>query len=287
MGIVWNAKGGDFSSYKPGSGGSGSSGGGGGPPPAPTIPDAPPAPPMPEGSSTPAPAKSSGGMGAVFDAINAGAESGSATQAFGLKKVTKEMKSKNISAPVLNPKEKKENEVKAAKALLAAESKKKGEPRTALDKGTWLVENYENTEVVVPDVQMKQAVYIQNCVKCRISVPDKCKTITMDKCVKTSLSFKNVVSTFEIVNSTGCKVQVEEAAPSVAIDKTSGFSLILTKQSVQNPPDIVTSNVSELNLVRPGPTEDADPIETPLPEQYLTKLSKDGKLTTAPVSHGG
>jgi len=116
------------------------------------------------------------------------------------------------------------------------------------------------------------------------------KQITMDRCHKTTLIFKSVVSTFEIVNSTSCKVQIEEYCPSVAIDKTHGFSVILTSASYKNPPEIITSNVSELNLVYPGATESDDPIEVPLPEQYLTKIDpsgKNAKLHTGPVSHGG
>jgi len=160
-----------------------------------------------------------------------------------------------------------------------------------LDKGTWLVENYEDNEsLVVPDVQMKQAVFITNCSRCTVRVPDKCKQITIDRCFKTVLQFKSVVSTFEIVNSNSCKVMIEEYCPAVAIDKTHGFSVILTAASYKMPPEIVTSNVSELNLVYPGATESDDPIEAPLPEQYLTKIDntgKNAKLHTAPVSHGG
>jgi len=293
LGITWNVKGGDYSSYKPGQGSSSSSSSssGGAPSAPPLPPSAPPlAPSLPETSSAPSTSSSGGGMAAVFASINAGQESGSATQAFGLKHVSKEMKSKNISAPALNPKEKKDNELKAAKALIASE-KKKGEPRVALDKGTWIVENYDDQQLEIPDVQMKQAVYISNCSRCAIKVPDKCKQITMDRCHKTVIEFKNVVSTFEVVNSTGCKVQINEYCPSVAIDKTHGFSVILMADSYKNPPDIITSNVSELNLVYPGATEKDDPIEVPLPEQYLTKIvdnkSKVVKLKTEPVSHGG
>jgi len=229
-------------------------------------------------------------MSAIFASINAGKESTNATEAFGLKHVSKEMKSKNISAPALTPKEKKDNELKAAKALVAKESKKKGEPRIALDKGTWIVENYDNQTVEIPDVQMKQAVYISNCSNCGIVIPDKAKQITVDRCQKTRVQFKSVVSTFEIVNSSGCLAQVDEYAPSVAIDKTQGFQLILTAVSIKNPPEIVTSNVSELNLTVPGATEQHDPVEHPLPEQYLTKLDLSKgtlKLVTVPVSHGG
>jgi len=296
MGITWNVKGGDLASYKPGQSSSSSSSSSGGPPSAPPLPpSAPPLAPTLDSSSTTTSSSSSssgggGGMAAVFASINSGSQSDSATQAFGLKHVSKEMKSKNVKAPALNPKEKKENELKAAKALIASEGKKKGEPRVALDKGSWIVENHDEQQLEISDVQMKQAVYIANCNKCVIKIPDKCKQITMDKCFKTVLIFKNVVSTFEIVNSSGCKVQIDEKCPSVAIDKTQGFSLILTADSYKNPPDIITSNVSELNLVYPGANKDDDPIEVPLPEQYLTKIDSSGKaakLTTQPVSHGG
>jgi len=288
MGIVWNVKGVDFSSWK--SGQAAPSASSGGPPAPPLAPSAPPLAPSiaPSESSTSTPAPSGGGMSAVFASIQAGSDA-SATQAFGLKHVSKDMKSKNISAPALTPKEKKDNELKAAKALVATESKKKGEPRVLLDKGTWLVEHHEsNQSIEVLEVQMKQAVYITNCHNCNIRIPDKCKQITMDGCSKTTLQFKNVVSTFEIVNSRSCKVQVDENCPAVAIDKTHGFSLILSTEAYKNPPEIVTSNVSELNLVYPGATEKDDPIEVPIPEQYVTKIdTKTKKLTTAPVSHGG
>jgi len=286
MGVTWNVKGGDISSW------GGEAPSSGGPPSAPALaPSAPPLAPSLPASSTSAPsAPSGGGMSAVFASIQAGQDS-TATQAFGLKHVSKDMKSKNITAPVLNPKEKKDNELKAAKALVASESKKKGEARIALDKGTWVVENHEHQDsLVVADVQMKQAVFITNLSHCRVQVPDKCKQITIDRCFKTELHFKSVVSTFEIVNSSSCKVFIEEYCPAVAIDKTHGFSVILTPASYKNPPEIVTSNVSELNLVYPGATESDDPIETPLPEQYLTKIDGTGKtvkLHTAPVSHGG
>jgi len=277
MGITWNAKGVDINSYKPGAAPAA-----GGPPAAPPV-----APAVAAHAVTAAPAPA-GGMGGVFAAINSGAlqkEGDSATKAFGLKKVDDSMKAKNLKdAPVLVPKEKKDE----TKAKPAAE-KKKGEPKIALDKGTWSIENYDNNnDLSIPEVQMKQAVYISNLTNCRVVVPEKCKQITVDKCHKVYVQFKNVVSTFEIVNSTRCQAEVLENAPAVAIDKTHGFSLILSKEAYANPPEIVTSNVSELNLVRPAAKDGDDPVEMPLPEQYSTRIdNKTGKLTTTPVSHGG
>jgi len=282
MGITWNVKGGDVSSYKSGA-----------PPAAPSggPPAAPPVAPAVAASVHAAPAAApAGGMGGVFAAINSGVlqkEGDSATKAFGLKKVTDEQKAKNLKdKPALAPKEKKEA---AAAPVAASSGKKKGEPKMTLDKGTWIIENYENNfDLIVPEVQMKQGVYISNLTNCRVVIPEKCKQVSVDKCHKVYVQFKNVVSTFEIVNSTRCQAEVLENAPAVAIDKTHGFSLILSKEAYANPPEIVTSNVSELNLVRPAAKEGDDPVETPLPEQYSTRIdNKSGTLTTKPVSHGG
>jgi len=224
-------------------------------------------------------------MAAVFAAINAGGDSGSsATSAFKLKTVTKDMKAKNMKdAPVLAPKEHKESKPKKS----AAKEEKKP-ARLELDKGTWFCENYEGEQINIPDVQMKQSVYVLRCKNCQVTIPDKCKSIQVDSCLKVEVTFSSVVSTFEIVNSQRCKVTVIENVPSVAIDKTAGFSLILQAGAVTAPPDIVTSNVSELNLVVPGATPEADPIEMALPEQYITKYDHaTKKIVTEPVHHGG
>jgi len=160
--------------------------------------------------------------------------------------------------------------------------------RLELDKGTWFCENYVNEMATLEEVQMKQSVYISHCKGATITIPDKCKSIQVDNCHKVNVVFKCVVSTFEIVNSQRCAVQVLENVPSVAIDKTSGFQLILTPLSANPPPDIVCSNISEINLVVPGATESDDPIEMPLPEQFLTKYDpKTKKISTTPVTHGG
>jgi hypothetical protein len=54
------------------------------------------------------------------------------------------------------------------------------------------------------------------------------------------------------------------------------------------PPEIVASNISECNLVVPGATDEVDPIEIPIPEQFITKYDKSKKkISTEPVTHGG
>ncbi len=157
----------------------------------------------------------------------------------------------------------------------------------------------------VPEVQMKQNVYISKCKNLTINIPDKVKSISVgacdampcpampchapcavrcvlwrwkliggglfgsvvwwcaDKCERVRVVFKAVVSTFEVVNSQRVYASCLEACPSFAIDKSSGVSVIVSRTALNQipaPPEIVTSNISECNLVVPGATDDVDPV---------------------------
>lgn len=301
-GVDWNGRGVALSAYKP-AGGSGSGGAPAAPaaPAAPSAPEAPSAPSAPDAPSdvpSAAPsggAGSTGGMSAVFAAISSGADSKSATEAFKLKKVDKsQMTHKNPAlreAGGLQPKAKEPKAAPAAAAQSKTQEKKVLPPRLELDKGTWFCENFEGKDMEVPEVQMKQNVYISKCKNLTITIPDKVKSISVDKCERVRVVFKAVVSTFEVVNSQRVYASCLEACPSFAIDKSSGVSVIVSRAALNQvpaPPEIVTSNISECNLVVPGATDDVDPVEIPIPEQYITKYNKQTKkITTENVTHGG
>jgi len=267
-GLEWNAKGGSVTTFKAGGGASAA-------PAAPAAPEAPSAPeaPMapPDAPSAPAGdgSSSSGGggssgMSAVFDQLKMGGDGVTS----GLKKVTNDMKSKNqTNKPVLEAKQKEE---KKSAPVAAAKQKKPAETRFA--KGTWFVENYDSGEVTVSPVQLKENVYILNCSNVVVNVPDKCKSIQLDTCKKVHCNFKSVVSMVELVNTHSSKIECSDSIPQVAIDKCSGISVILSKSAYQSPPGIITSMTSEINVVIPGKSDEDDPVELPLPEQFLHKL---------------
>jgi len=280
-GLEWNMRGKDLANFDDSS----------------SCADAPDAPSAPAAPDAPAGGGGGGGGGgavggfaAVFQSINAVGSAGeTATTGFQLKKVTSDQKTKNMKdRAVLQPKTKEEKQEPVA----ATKTEKKGTPRLELSKGTWFCENYEGTPaapvvLTIENVQMKQNVYIMKCHHAIIKIPDKCKSIQMDSCKKTVLQFHSVVSVFEVVNSQGCKAEILESSPSVSIDKSHGFSLILTKAAFASPPNLFTSNISEINVVIPGKTDSDDPIEIPVPEQFLTTIDKETKkLTTAAVTHG-
>lgn len=55
-------------------------------------------------------------------------------------------------------------------------------------------------------------------------------------------------------------------------------------------PSLVTSNISEVNIRLPGATDKSDPIEIPIPEQFVSKIiaasAGNYKVDTQNVSHG-
>jgi len=281
-GLEWNPKGGDLKSFNAGGA---SSSVPDAPPAAPGgVPPPPPGPPAAPGApSASAPSKpSTSGMGAVFGELNSKGEGVTG----GLRKVTADMKSKNIKAPALEP-SKPLGGASSAAAKKPAAAEVKREPKTYLSKGTWFVEHHEgNHEIVLNEVQLKENVYILKCKDCTIRLPAKCKSIQVDNCTKTNVVFNSIVSVFEIFNSQRVKIECEESVPSVAVDKSAGVSVTLSRAAVATPPTLITSSITEMNLVVPGATDEDDPIEIPLPEQYETKLV-NGKLVTEAVSHSG
>jgi len=253
-------------------------------PPPPPPPGPPPSAEDLGESSAPAPVKGAApGMGAVFDQISKGLD---VTK--GLKKVDASMKTKNMAGvPVLAPKEK--GESKAPKATPGAGAGVKKPPKLELSKGTWFCENYEDATLEIPEVEIKQSVYVMKARNCTITIPDKCKSISVDGCFRTRVVFRSVVSNFELFNSQRCQVECQEVFPSVAIDKSSGCIVIISRAGLTSPPIVITSNISECNVTVPGARDEDDPIEIPIPEQFETTLVPGGpphKLRTHPMTHG-
>jgi adenylyl cyclase-associated protein len=71
--------------------------------------------------------------------------------------------------------------------------------------------------------------------------------------------------------------------PTVSVDKTDGCQVFLGPKSFGA--ELLTAKSSEVNVVcvpGEGAAPDDEPTETPVPEQFVTKRSADGKWTTAP-----
>lgn len=104
----------------------------------------------------------------------------------------------------------------------------------------------------------------------------------IDNCKKVGILLENVVSTVDIVNSKSIQVQITGKAPTIAIDKTDGAQLYLSKSCLDV--EILTAKSSTINVL--FEEKEGDYIEKAVPEQLKTTIVK-GHLVTVPVEHKG
>ncbi|KAF7810887.1 glucan endo-1,3-beta-D-glucosidase [Senna tora] len=219
-----------------------------------------PAPPVPPPafliSSEPPQASSSkpkDGMSAVFQQINTG------NVTAGLRKVTDDMKTKNrtdrtgIVGGGTSEKESRAGSHATSKA---------GPPKFELQMGRkWVVENQiGKKDLVIGDCDAKQSVYIYGCKDSVLQVQGKINNITVDKCTKMGVLFKDVVAACEMVNCNGVEVQCQGSAPTISVDNTSGCQIYLSKESLET--SISTAKSSEINIMVPGAEPDGDWLPT-------------------------
>ena len=88
--------------------------------------------------------------------------------------------------------------------------------------------------VTIKIEDIKQNVYIFGCVGATINIDGKCKSVIIDTCKKTRVTFDEVFSTCETVNSSRIHVECRHKCAAVAIDKTDGNLPNLSSKSYIN-----------------------------------------------------
>ncbi|KAL5218626.1 hypothetical protein ABZP36_019310 [Zizania latifolia] len=252
-------------------------------PPPPALPSAP----LFSTEKSPKSSQPKEGMSAVFQEISSGK-----TVTSGLRKVTDDMKTKNRSdrsgvvssttaAPAAAPAATPEKTSRAGSF-----SFKSGPPKLELQMGRkWAVENQVGKKnLAIDDCDARQSVYVYGCKDSVLQVNGKVNNITVDKCTKVGIVFKDVVAAFEVVNCNGVEVQCQGTAPTISIDNTSGCQLYLSNDSLGT--SITSAKSSEINVMVPSGATDGDWVEHALPQQYIHSF-KDGQFITSPVSHSG
>ncbi|KAG0472003.1 hypothetical protein HPP92_016549 [Vanilla planifolia] len=233
----------------------------------------PPAAPLFNSNNSPRPKQ---GMSAVFEELNS-----SKSVTAGLRKVTDDMKSKNrtdrTGAVCASEKEPRANSLSVPKSA---------SPKFELQMGRkWAIENQIGKKnLVINECDAKQSVYIYGCQDSVLQIKGKVNNITVDKCTKMGVLFKDVVAACEIVNSNGVEVQCEGSAPTITIDNTGGCQLYLSRDSMKC--SITTAKSSEINVMVPGAGPESDWEEHALPQQFLHTW-KEEQFVTSPVYHSG
>lgn len=144
----------------------------------------------------------------------------------------------------------------------------------------WKVEYQQGrNDLVIDQTDMKHTVYIYQCRECTVTVKGKVNSILIDSCFRVGLLFDDVLSTVEFINSRSSQMQVLGRVPTVAIEKTDGCQVYLSRKSLDT--EIISSKSSAMNVLIPNENDD-DFAEEPIPEQFKTVLNlKSRKLITA------
>ena len=151
-----------------------------------------------------------------------------------------------------------------------------GSPSLRQDGKKWIVEFFTGeSDIKIEDVRMNQSVYIYKCEKSAVRISGKCNNVILDSCKKTGVIFESLVSSCEVMNSSGVQVQVNGRVPTIMVDKTDGCQIFLSQESLQT--EIVTAKSSETNVCIP---KGADYTEMALPEQFKTVIKGSGLVTT-------
>jgi len=216
----------------------------------------------------------------LFAALNKGGDITS-----GLKKVDKsQMTHKNPelrAGGVVQAKEEKEKSTTTT-ATKAADDKP---PKFALEGNKWSIEfQKNNSSIVVDQAENKHVIYIYKCTNSTVIIKGKVNAVTLDGCKKVGLVCDNIISSVDVINCQSCQVQITGKAPTVSIDKTDGLQVFLSKDGLDT--EVFSSKSSEMNILIPGKTEDADLVEVPIPEQFKTTMA-GGKFSTTIVEHSG
>jgi len=245
-----------------------------------------PAPTAPVAKSAPA---AVGGINAIMAELQLKQSSAGDSAATGLKKVTKDMqtwrkefkatdnantstsKCATSSVPIKKPTTKKAASAVSNKPPVC-EFKSIG--------SKWIVEyqtKEQNTSasnngvISIECKDPKHQVYIFKCSNVTIDVKGKCKGIVVDGCTRVNVLFDNIISVVELVNGKNLAIQTRGIVPNVAIDKTAGCMVYLSKESAPVT-TFVTSTSSEMNVSWPSGDKDDELTEKPIPEQFMHKL---------------
>ncbi|KAF8426902.1 adenylate cyclase associated N terminal-domain-containing protein [Tirmania nivea] len=166
-----------------------------------------------------------------------------------------------------------------------AHMKTKKPPKMELDGNKWLVENYENDHnIIIPDVEIHHSIFIYHCKNVVIQVKGKCNAITISECAKTSLVAESLVSSIDVIKSTGFAVQVIHKIPTILVDGCDGGVAYISNESFDV--EIFTTKTTGLNVFVAEAGEEGDYAERSVPEQ-LKHTIKNGQLVSEIVEHAG
>eukprot|EP00927_Polykrikos_kofoidii_P029260 TRINITY_DN25340_c0_g1_i1.p1 TRINITY_DN25340_c0_g1~~TRINITY_DN25340_c0_g1_i1.p1 ORF type:complete len:184 (+),score=40.89 TRINITY_DN25340_c0_g1_i1:70-552(+) len=140
----------------------------------------------------------------------------------------------------------------------------------------WLIEKKEKeaAPIYVKDHDTHHTLLIFKCSDITVVVEKKINSVSIDACKNVQVVMADVVSTVEVTNSQKVKFQVTGSCPSASIDKTDSCMVFLMSEEAKKM-QISTSKHSDVQITY---MKDDEPVECPVPEQFVHTIGEDGKI---------
>lgn len=143
----------------------------------------------------------------------------------------------------------------------------------------WVVEyQVGQKELVIDNPTSKQTVYVLGCLDSVLHIKGKIRALTLDKCTRVSVIFEEAVGICDVLNCTAVEVKFQGSSGGVSIFNTGGCKVVLGVAALET--EITTSRSTEVTVVAPGATEEADEVEYHVPDQLVTKFTDSAFVTT-------
>ena len=258
------------------------------PPPLPNFDNGPPPPPLPSnGASSKTDAND---MGAVFDEISRGSNVTSHLKKVDQSQMTHKnpsLRASNASAPSGPARSSSTTSTSSRpdKKPKPESMRQKKPPKKELEGNKWLIENYDNHDGMLEvEAHISHSILISRCTKTTIRVDGKANAISLDNCSRVSLIIDSLVSSVDVIKSPRFEIQVLGTLPTIMLDQVDSASLYLSRKSLGT--EIFTSKCTSVNINIPGPTDDDDYTEKPVPEQIKSVVG-NGQVVSEIVEHAG
>jgi len=139
----------------------------------------------------------------------------------------------------------------------------------------WTVEAVTGGKpIMVTGNEKSHTVFVYKCKDATVVIKGKINSVAIDSCTNTQVVMDTVISTVEVSNGKKIKFQITAACPMASVDKTDSCAIYLMSDKAKKM-QLMTSKHSDIQLTY---MKGEDPIEKPIPEQFVHIVEASGAI---------
>merc|ERR1712055_524454 len=144
-------------------------------------------------------------------------------------------------------------------------------------------ENWDDTGVsdtqkneMVPEPLLKDSVILDKCTKTVVHLENKCAEFTATNCSELDITVDSIVNKLSVVSCKKCKITIKSSCPIVEVSKCDTTNLFVSRKAAgdkDNLMQIITEQSAFTNVTIPDASDDAEPKEMAVPEQFVRRFN--------------